>query len=570
MKAFARHSTFLVLLSLLLAPLAVSHASPPLDFEQREHDHRRPAAKFDYEQWRRAHPRPAGKLAQGASPEYIVRIIYIPPSDHPPLRDIDTRIDALIKHVQRFYADEMERHGFGRKTFRLETDAAGKAVIHHLTRESFDEQLAKSNNIAYLVWEDIRRPDELDSQVGGYASVLGPHGGVAWSPAINFDMAPKLLYIRAWTTIAHELGHVFGLPHDFRDDRYIMSYGSPLLTDQLSQCAAEWLDAHRYFNTSQTSFDSPTAIQMLPASLASPPNAIRLRFSVTDPDGLHQARLVTDVTSSLEEHGTRGLDCKSLNGESGTIELEFVTTEFAARSEYVGLEVIDMHGNFTQQQFEIDVTSLRLSSEVVSIPDAELAAAIREELNLASGAVITQLDMLDLTSLNADKTVWETGQGRPTPYHNIADLTGLEHATNLKYVLISKNRISDLTPLAGLKKLRSLSISFNQISDIRPLAGLKLLSSLGLDGNQISDIRPLAELKNLTGLGLRAQGNCIISCFLPWGYVAFVRCMELRFMFCPVPLARSVFYALILFGVAGLFGRYPRPAYRAVSSASLD
>ena len=53
MKAFARHSAFLVLLSLLLAPLAVGHASPPpdsvpfyqpLDFEQREHDHLRPAA----------------------------------------------------------------------------------------------------------------------------------------------------------------------------------------------------------------------------------------------------------------------------------------------------------------------------------------------------------------------------------------------------------------------------------------------------------------------------------------------------------------------------------------------
>ena len=66
------------------------------------------------------------------------------------------------------------------------------------------------------------------------------------------------------------------------------------------------------------------------------------------------------------------------------------------------------------------------------------------------------------------------------------------------------------------------------------------------------------------------QGKRIISCFLPWGYVAFVRCMEVRFMLSPFPLAWSVFYALILFGVTGLFGRYPRPAYRAVSSASLD
>ena len=66
------------------------------------------------------------------------------------------------------------------------------------------------------------------------------------------------------------------------------------------------------------------------------------------------------------------------------------------------------------------------------------------------------------------------------------------------------------------------------------------------------------------------QGKRIISCFLPWGYVVFVRCMEVRFMLSPFPLAWSVFYALIVFGVAGLFGRYPRPAYRAVSSASFD
>ena len=29
-----------------------------------------------------------------------------------------------------------------------------------------------------------------------------------------------------WRTAAHELGHAFGLQHDFRDDSYIMSYGS--------------------------------------------------------------------------------------------------------------------------------------------------------------------------------------------------------------------------------------------------------------------------------------------------------------------------------------------------------
>ena len=49
-----------------------------------------------------------------------------------------------------------------------------------------------------------------------------------------------------FSTIAHELGHTFGLWHDFRDDAYIMSYGGD--PDRLSACAAEFLSVHPYFN----------------------------------------------------------------------------------------------------------------------------------------------------------------------------------------------------------------------------------------------------------------------------------------------------------------------------------
>ena len=46
---------------------------------------------------------------------YTVRLIYFLPSDRSPQQDIDTKIDTLIREVQQFYADEMERHGFGRQ-----------------------------------------------------------------------------------------------------------------------------------------------------------------------------------------------------------------------------------------------------------------------------------------------------------------------------------------------------------------------------------------------------------------------------------------------------------------------
>lgn len=64
-------------------------------------------------------------FAQGASPEYVVRIIYFTPNDHQPQPDIDSVLDTRIKQAQRYFGDQLEAHGFERKTFRIETDDAG-------------------------------------------------------------------------------------------------------------------------------------------------------------------------------------------------------------------------------------------------------------------------------------------------------------------------------------------------------------------------------------------------------------------------------------------------------------
>ena len=232
----------------------------PLDFEQRERDHLRPV----------------GKLAQGASPKYIVRIIHFVPSDRSPQEDVGTQIDALIKRVQQFYADEMERHGLGRKTFRFETDAAGKAVVHHVmgkfdtghyhTKHGFPdvhreitEQLGRPNNIVYFIWKDYGAHPHISGRSGyGHGDSFG---GIVELSTYNIATGP----IRYWKVVAHELGHGFGLAHDFRNDRYIMSYGPEEFQNQLSQCAAEWLDGPSLFQyqpnflrlTSNGSDDAP-------------------------------------------------------------------------------------------------------------------------------------------------------------------------------------------------------------------------------------------------------------------------------------------------------------------------
>lgn len=74
--------------------------------------------------------------AQDTSPEYVVRVIYFLPNDRESDPDIDTKLDRSIKKLQQFYGNQMEVHGFKRKTFRFEADDAGNVVVHHINGNS--------------------------------------------------------------------------------------------------------------------------------------------------------------------------------------------------------------------------------------------------------------------------------------------------------------------------------------------------------------------------------------------------------------------------------------------------
>ena len=128
------------------------------------------------------------------------------------------------------------------------------------------------------------------------------------------------------------------------------------------------------------------------------------------------------------------------------------------------------------------------AQQPVSIPDAHLAAAIQQKI----GNEITTDTILNLTQLH-------------TYTRKITDLTGLEHAKNLRVLVLQQHGISDISALSGLTKLRSVVLSDNSISDISALSGLTKLTQLFLDRNNISDVSGLVELRELTSLGL--QGN---------------------------------------------------------------
>ena len=135
-----------------------------------------------------------------------------------------------------------------------------------------------------------------------------------------------------------------------------------------------------------------------------------------------------------------------------------------------------------------------VGTETVNIPDRNLRAKIEKALGKVPGATITTAGMATLTWLYADDA-------------NVSNLTGLEHAINLRSLYLDGNTISDIAPLAGLTKLEWLFLHYNNISDISALTDLTKLEWLSLNNNNISDISPLAGLTSLIQLSL--WGNSI-------------------------------------------------------------
>ena len=318
----------------------------------------------------------------------MVRIVYFRPNDRLPRKGMNAQLDTLIRWTQYFYAEQMQTYG-ERKTFAFETNNDGHARIHHITGK-FDDAYYHQDTYNKVVKEVAEQFDpsrdvfliavDVSSEFinnegtcgiggGGWSSFDNElwrrdFGGTAVIPASGVCINPSIT--------AHELGHVFGLEHDFRDDTYLMSYGTQ---KRLSQCAAEWLETHRFFNNDPTFFSEPTTMDIL-ASVTAGQDSRRLRFELTDADGLHQAQLIVPVAATDPAGGTKLHDCESLTDQHQTVE--FTVPGLKAESGVeVTLQVIDAHGNITKQAFPVLVDNQvlnRAPTVVSTIPIQTLTA----------------------------------------------------------------------------------------------------------------------------------------------------------------------------------------------------
>lgn len=95
----------------------------------------------------------------------------------------------------------------------------------------------------------------------------------------------------------------------------------------------------------------------------------------------------------------------------------------------------------------------------------------------------------------------------------IKDLSGLEHAKNLKMLNVRNNKVKSIEPLRGLKNLITLNIAFNYVTDLSPLSSIENLENLMIDNNasvdlnkKIEDLSPIRGLTKLKILNLNSIG----------------------------------------------------------------
>ncbi len=448
------HSAFLALLGLLLSPIAVVHASPsPADSVHF-------CLLLDFEQWQRDRPRPAAKrLADlDVGEPRTVRLIYFLPNDRPFSGDVVQRMKEEILHIQTFYAEQMEAHGYGAKTFRIETDDQGEPMVHRVDGQHLNSHY-RDNTVGTVLDEIEQAFDVRDNiyfivvdngthtigngglQVGGTGSGE-KNGGFALFPA-GFE----------WYVAAHELGHAFGMVwHDFRDNEYIMSYGGNQ-RNALSACSAEFLAVHPYFNSNSLTgtgvedeeAQSPTIELISPRAYPAGSESVSVQLRVSDSEGLHQVilfvRTRAGYSGSLGHYYAVGslevISCRGLAGKKDAV-VEFDYDGVIPSDGFNSLPIdavhpiivgaVDIDGNISYLSFDlVEVSPHHISfleghmSAVISMafsPDGTTLASVSESDTVRLWDVSTEENIATLegssVAFSPDGTTLAAGSGDGT------------------------------------------------------------------------------------------------------------------------------------------------------------
>ena len=155
-----------------------------------------------------------------------------------------------------------------------------------------------------------------------------------------------------------------------------------------------------------------------------------------------------------------------------------------------GLDLADMPDIQTLENRGVVVIHTIAGDLVVTFPDANLEAKVREALPKPTGDLMAS-ELAGLNYLDASAS-------------SIADLTGLENCLSMTTLDLSDNQVTDISALESLTVLLLLDLGNNQVSDITPLInnnGLGIGATVTLTGNSL-DSDDLPDILTLQDRGV--------------------------------------------------------------------
>jgi len=174
-----------------------------------------------------------------------LNVVYFVPTDNPALPDYERRLSEILLAGQKFYGDEMQRNGYGNKTFGLLKNSTqtrvkiitiqGKLTKNSYTSSTYGNIIDEVN--AYFAANPT-------ASTGAHTLIICPDNGIdnpffgVGKNCLAKDYAEFDIKYLGTTTynftkyyggLMHELGHGLNLPHNHARESAVATLGTALM-----------------------------------------------------------------------------------------------------------------------------------------------------------------------------------------------------------------------------------------------------------------------------------------------------------------------------------------------------